>query len=408
MKKPELLIPARGPEELQTAVNFGADAVYVGGETMGLRAHARNFNKDELKEAVSFAHSKNVKVYVTANIFAHNEDLKGAEKYFEEIREVKPDALLVADPGVFSLAKEICPGTELHISTQANNTNYRTVRFWAEAGAKRIVTARELSLKEIKEIRDNIPEDIEIESFVHGAMCISYSGRCLLSNYFTGRDANHGDCTHPCRWRYTLTEETRPGEYLPVMENDRGTYIFNSRDLCMIDHIPDLVEAGIDSLKVEGRMKAALYVAVTARTYRKAIDDYFESPEKYRANLDWYREEIGKCTTRGFCTGFYYGKPGTESMVYGESTYIREYVYLGTVEDTDSTGRAKLYQKNKFSVGDTVEIMKPDCRNIEVRTESIYSPERGEVESAPHPKEEIFVKFSETPEKGDIIRIKPE
>ncbi len=407
-KKPELLIPAKGPEELNIAVNFGADAVYIGGETMGLRAHARNFSDEELKRAVSFARENGVKVYVTANIFAHNADISEAEDYFRKMNDIRPDALLIADPGLFSLARELCPDIELHISTQANNTNYRTFLFWAGQGAKRIVTARELSLKEIREIREKIPSDIEIESFVHGAMCISYSGRCLLSNYFTGRDANHGECTHPCRWKYAVSEMTRPGQYLPLEENDRGTYIFNSKDLCMIEHIPDLVEAGIDSFKVEGRMKTALYVAVTARTYRKAIDDYFESPEKYASNLDWYREEIGKCTTRDFCTGFYYGKPDENSHVYGNNTYIQEYVYLGVVEAVDEKGRALMHQKNKFSVNDSVEIMRKDFRNIKVKVGSIFSPERGEVMSAPHPGEEILASFSEVPEKGDLIRIKPQ
>ncbi len=406
-KKPELLIPAKGPEEFNTAVNYGADAVYVGGETMSLRAGARNFSDEELENAVSFAHKCGVKVYVTANIFAHNGDLDEAEGYFKRLREIRPDAVLVADPGIFSLAKELMPEIDLHISTQANNTNYRTVRFWMNEGASRVVTARELSLKEIREIRDNIPEDMELESFVHGAMCISYSGRCLLSNYFTGRDANHGECTHPCRWQYSVAEMTRPGQYLPIEENDRGTYIFNSKDLCMVDHIPDLVRAGIDSLKVEGRMKTALYVAVTARTYRKAIDDYFESPEKYEENLPLYREEIRKCTTRDFCTGFYYGKPDEGSQIYGSNTYIQEYIYLGQAEETDE-GRALMHQKNKFCKGDRVEIMKKDFRNVDAEVISIYSPERGEAESAPHPKEEIMVRFSVPPEKGDMIRKRPE
>ncbi|MCR4589515.1 MAG: U32 family peptidase [Lachnospiraceae bacterium] len=406
-KKPELLIPAKGPEEFNTALHYGADAIYVGGETMSLRAGARNFSDDELKAAVTSAHEQNVKVYVTANILAHNGDLKEAEEYFRVLNEVRPDAILIADPGVFSLAKELCPDTDLHISTQANNTNYRTVLFWMKEGAKRVVTARELSLAEIKEIRDHIPDDMEIESFVHGAMCISYSGRCLLSNYFTGRDSNHGECTHPCRWEYAVSEATRPGQYLPIEENERGTFIFNSKDLCMVDHIPDLIDAGIDSLKVEGRMKTALYVAVTARTYRQAIDDYFESPDKYRENLPLYREEIRKCTTRDFCTGFYYGKPDGSSQIYEGSTYFKEYIYLGVVQDTDEQGRAVFCQKNKFCVGDRIEIMKRDLKNTEAEVLSIHTPDRGEAESAPHPKEELHVSFSCQAEKGDIIRMKP-
>ncbi len=308
MKKVELLVPANSPEVLKEAVYYGADAVYIGGEVFGLRAKAKNFSADEMKEAVIFAHEHGVKVHVTVNILAHNEDLKDAEGYLTGLRDIGPDALIVADPGMFTLARKICPDIDIHISTQANNTNYLTYRFWYEQGAKRVVSARELSLEEIKEIRNNIPDDLEIESFIHGAMCISYSGRCLLSNYFTGRDANHGECTHPCRWKYAVVEEQRPGEYLPVYENERGTYIFNSKDLCMIEHIPELIEAGIDSFKIEGRMKTALYVATVARTYRKAIDDYLKSPDLYRSNMDWYREEIRKCTYRDFTTGFYFGK----------------------------------------------------------------------------------------------------
>ncbi|MBP5153259.1 MAG: U32 family peptidase, partial [Lachnospiraceae bacterium] len=289
MKKPELLIPAGGPETLKTAVRYGADAVYMGGEAYGLRAKADNFDHEEMVKAVSFAHEHGVKVHVTANILAHNYDLAGAREYFEELKEIGPDALIIADPGMFTLAKNICPDIDIHISTQANNTNSETFKFWYGLGAKRVVAARELSLEEIRQIRKEIPADKEIECFIHGAMCISYSGRCLLSNYFTGRDANHGACTHPCRWKYAVVEEQRPGQYLPVYENERGTFIFNSKDLCMIEHIPELVEAGVDSFKIEGRMKTALYVATVARTYRKAIDDLFESEEKYRDNIPWYR-----------------------------------------------------------------------------------------------------------------------
>lgn len=321
-RKPELLIPASNLEVLKTAVIFGADAVYIGGEAFGLRAKAKNFSKEDMQEGIRFAHENGVKVYVTANILAHNRDLEGARAYFGELREIGPDALIISDPGMFSIARQVWPEAEIHISTQANNTNYMTYRFWWEQGAKRVVSARELSLEEIREIRENIPEEMEIESFVHGAMCISYSGRCLLSNYFTGRDANQGECTHPCRWKYAVMEESRPGEYLPVYENERGTFIFNSRDLCMIEHIPELMEAGIDSFKIEGRMKTALYVATVARTYRKAIDDYLRSEEEYRNNLPWYRDEIAKCTYRQFTTGFYFGKPSEQAQIYDNNTYV--------------------------------------------------------------------------------------
>ena len=352
MRKPELLVPASSLEVLKIATVFGADAVYIGGEAFGLRAKARNFSKEEMAQGIAFAHEHGVKVYVTVNILAHNYDLAGVREYLKELKELKPDALIIADPGIFTYAKEICPEIERHISTQANNTNYETYRFWYKLGAKRVVTARELSLEEIRQIRANIPDDMEIETFIHGAMCISYSGRCLLSNYFTGRDANRGACTHPCRWKYAVMEESRPGEYLPVYENERGTFIFNSKDLCMLEHIPDLLDAGIDSFKIEGRMKTALYVATVARTYRKAIDDCLESEEKYRANMDWYHREISRCTYRQFTTGFYYGKPNEESQIYDSNTYQSDAVYLGTVYETDRKGRARIEQRNKFCVGD--------------------------------------------------------
>ncbi len=406
--KPELLIPASSLEVLKTAVMFGADAVYIGGEAFGLRAKAKNFSKEEMAEGIAFAHAHEVKVYVTANILAHNDDLSGAAEYFKELKEIKPDALIISDPGMFSLAKEICPEIEIHISTQANNTNYGTYRFWWQQGAKRVVSARELSLAEIKQIRENIPEDMEIETFIHGAMCISYSGRCLLSNYFTGRDANQGACTHPCRWKYAVVEEKRPGEYFPVYENERGTYIFNSKDLCMIEHIPDIVDAGIDSLKIEGRMKTALYVATVARTYRKAIDDWFEDPAKYEANMEWYKEEIAKCTYRQFTTGFFYGKPSDEAQIYDSNTYINEYIYLGIVEEVTSDGKVKITQRNKFSVGDQIEIMQPDGTNVPV-TVCAMETESGEaVESCPHPQQVLYVTLSQPAKQYDLLRVRKE
>ena len=404
MRKLELLIPAGSLDVLKTAVIYGADAVYIGGEAFGLRAKAKNFTKEDMKEGIAFAHERGVKVYVTANILAHNEDLPGVEAYFEEMKEVRPDALIISDPGVFAIARKILPDMELHVSTQANNTNYGTFLFWYNQGAKRVVTARELSLKEIKEIRDKIPEDMEIESFIHGAMCISYSGRCLLSNYFVGRDANQGACTHPCRWKYSVVEETRPGEYMPVYENERGTYIFNSKDLCMIEHIPEMIEAGIDSFKIEGRMKTALYVATVARTYRKAIDDYLESPEKYRASMEWYKAEIGKCTYREFTTGFYFNKPDSTTQIYDSNTYVKNYTYIGTVETVFEDGSFQMEQKNKFTVGETIEIMKPDGRNLAVTVEEIRNEEGELMESAPHPKQILKVKLSEAPKAYDILR----
>lgn len=417
MKKPELLVPASSLEVLKEAVIFGASAVYIGGEAFGLRAKAKNFTLEEMAEGIKFAHQYDVKVYVTANILAHNADLKAAREYFKELKTIGPDALIISDPGMFTIAKEECPEIDIHISTQANNTNYMTYQFWHKMGATRVVSARELSLREIKEIRDNIPEEMEIESFMHGAMCISYSGRCLLSSFLAGRDANKGACTHPCRWKYAVVEEQRPGEYFPVYENERGTYIFNSKDLCMIEHIPELIEAGIDSFKIEGRMKTALYVATVARTYRIAIDDYFKDPKLYYDKMPWYKEEIAKCTYRQFTTGFYFGKPDENTQIYDSNTYVNEYVYLGMIEDalsdiTDDKGLnkkgnfVKITQRNKFLVGDEIEIMKPNGDNVKVIVKSMYTEDGKEVSSAPHPQQILFVELSENANKYDILRVK--
>ena len=407
MRNIELLVPASSLEVLKVAVIFGADAVYIGGEVYGLRAKAKNFSKDDMAEGIAFAHAHGVKVYVTANILADNGDLPGVRRYFEELKELKPDALIIADPAVFTIAREVCPEIDVHISTQANNTNYGTYNFWHGLGATRVVSARELSLKEIKEIRQNIPDDLEIETFIHGAMCISYSGRCLLSNYFTGRDANRGACTHPCRWKYAVVEEQRPGEYLPVYENERGTYIFNSKDLCMIEHIPELIDAGIDSFKIEGRMKTALYVATVARTYRKAIDDYQKDPKLYKKNMPWYLDQISNCTYRQFTTGFFFGKPDHETQIYDNNTYIREYTYLGIVGAVEN-GLARIEQRNKFSVGETIEIMKPDGSNVEAKVLRILNEDGEEQESAPHPKQVLYVELSGRADKYDILRRKEE
>lgn len=404
MRPVELLIPASSLEVLKIAVIYGADAVYIGGEVFGLRAKAKNFSMEDMAEGIQFAHEHGVKVYVTANILAHNGDLEGVREYFTQLKEIKPDALIISDPGIYTIAKEICPEIERHISTQANNTNYGTYQFWWNQGAKRVVTARELSLNEIAEIRKNIPDEMEIETFVHGAMCISYSGRCLLSNYFTGRDANQGACTHPCRWKYAVVEEKRPGEYLPVYENERGTYIFNSKDLCMIEHIPELIEAGIDSFKIEGRMKTALYVATVARTYRKSIDDYLTSPEKYKENMDWYLEQISNCTYRQFTTGFFFGKPSEESQIYDNNTYIKEYTYLGIVGERNEEGLYRIEQRNKFSVGEQIEVMKPDGRNIPVTVKRIVDEDGNEMESAPHPKQVLYIDLGQELEMYDILR----
>ena len=449
-KKPELLIPASSLEVLKTAVLYGADAVYIGGEAFSLRAKAKNFSMEEMAEGIAFAHERGVKVYVTANILAHNADLTEAREYFAQLRDLRfspqdgpadqdarPDALIISDPGMFMIAREVWPDVEIHVSTQANNTNYETYLFWWKLGAKRVVSARELSLSEIREIRDHIPADMEIESFIHGSMCISYSGRCLLSNYFTGRDANQGNCTHPCRWKYAVMEESRPGEYLPVYENERGTFLFNSKDLCMIEHVPEMVEAGIDSFKIEGRMKTALYVAAVTRTYRKAIDDYFTGEETYLANMDWYRAEIAKCTYRQYSTGFYFGKPGAENQIYDNSTYVSEYIYLGILEEcyagkggfvkagvnfeTAKDGRedpreitlCRITQRNKFCVGDRIEVMRPTGEDVAVLVQGIYDEEGNPMESAPHAKQKLWVWLANAADggkvgamAGDVLRVK--
>lgn len=408
MKKPELLVPASSLEVLKTAVRYGADAVYIGGEVFGLRAKAKNFSLEEMKEGVEFAHRYNVKVYVTANILAHNSDIEPVKAYFNDLKKVKPDALIIADPAIFTIAKEMLPDMELHISTQANNTNYGTYNFWHSLGAKRVVSARELSISEIKEIRNHIPDDLEIETFVHGAMCISYSGRCLLSSFMAGRDANKGACTHPCRWKYAVVEESRPGQYMPVEENERGTYIFNSKDLCMIDHIPELVDVGIDSFKIEGRMKTALYVATVARTYRMAIDDYFENPKKYEENIPKYKTLISQCTYRQYTTGFFFGKPDETTQIYDCNVYERDYVYLGISGEPLEDGSFVIEQKNKFCVGDKIEIMKADGRDIEANVISITDQDGVAMESCPHPKQIITIKLDQVPEAGDILRMKAE
>ncbi len=402
----ELLIPASSLEVLKVAVMYGADAVYIGGEAFGLRAKAKNFSLEDMKEGIEFAHARNVKVYVTANILAHNYDLDGARKYFEELKTIGPDAVIISDPGMFTIAKEVMPDTDIHISTQANNTNYMTFKFWWEQGAKRVVTARELSLNEIKKIREEIPDDMEIETFIHGAMCISYSGRCLLSSFMAGRDANRGACTHPCRWKYSIVEESRPGEYMPVYENERGTYIFNSKDLCMIEHIPEMVSSGIDSFKIEGRMKTALYVATVARTYRLAIDEFLKDPELYKRRIPFYKSEISKCTYRQYTTGFFFGKPDENTQIYDTNTYVKEYTYLGIVDEKNEQGLYHIEQRNKFSVGETIEVMKPNGDNILVQVKRIVDEKGQDMESAPHPKQQLYIDLGVELDRFDILRRK--
>ena len=407
MNKIELLAPAGDLEKLKIAVLYGADAVYLGGTSFSLRAKAKNFNTEQMKEGIEFAHNHGAKVYVTCNIFAHNEDFEHMADYFKELQELGADALLIADPGVFALARETVPDMDLHISTQANNTNYHTALFWKTQGAKRIVMARELSMHEIKEISQNIPDDLEIEAFVHGAMCISYSGRCLLSNYLSGRDANKGACSHPCRWEYFVTEKTRPNEYMPIVEEDRGTYIFNSKDLCMIDHIPEIIDAGLMSLKIEGRIKTAFYVGTIVKAYREAIDDYLTSPDIYNKKRDsgYYIQEAAKASYRGFTTGFYYGKPGKDEQIYTTSSYIRTYDFIGMVKDYDTeTGFATIEQRNKFVKGDEVEFMLQNGGVFKQTIDEIYTLDGESVNEAPHPQQLLKVKTSHPVKPFDMMR----
>lgn len=404
-KKIELLAPAGDLEKLKIAVLYGADAVYLGGTSFGLRAKAKNFDYDQMKEGVEFAHAHNAKVYVTCNIFAHNDDFDELPNYLRELEEIGVDAILVADPGVFAVARETVPNMDIHISTQANNTNYHTALFWQNLGATRIVMARELSLNEIKGISDNIPEDLEIEAFVHGAMCISYSGRCLLSNYLSGRDANKGACSHPCRWQYYVTEKTRPNEYMPIVEDDRGTYIFNSKDLCMIQHIPELIDAGIMSLKIEGRIKTCFYVGTVIRAYREAIDDYLKDPALYESKKDYYLQEVAKASYRGFTTGFYYGKPNEQDQIYTTSSYIRTYDFIGMVLDYDiKTGFATIEQRNKFVVGDKVEFLRHNGEVFEMVVEEMYNDKGEKITEAPHPQQIIKLKVDKAVENFDMMR----
>ena len=410
MKKrhPELLIPASSLEVLKTAVIFGADAVYIGGEAFGLRAKAKNFSRSDMEEGIKFAHEHGVKVYVTANILAHNDDLPGVREYFEELKEMKPDALIIADPAIFDIAGEICPEIERHISTQANNTNYGTYNFWWRLGAKRVVSARELSLEEIKEIRRNIPEEMEIESFVHGAMCISYSGRCLLSNFMIERDANRGMCAHPCRWKYALVEQQRPGEYYPVEEDDRGTYIMNSKDLCLIEHLPQLIDAGISSFKIEGRMKSLFYEATVVSAYRKAIDSYLADPQSYSFRQQWM-EDLCKASHREFTTGFYFHKPDNLDQNYRTSDYTRDYSFVGIVKSYDpDTGYAKVEQRNKMVLGDRVEVFGPMTDFFEQEISEMYDEEGEAISSAPHPQQIIKIKMAKLVEPFFMLRKRKE
>lgn len=406
MNKVELLAPAGDLEKLKMAIIYGADAVYIGGENFGLRTASKNFTEEEMKQGVQFAHDRNKMVYVTLNIIPHNEDLVGLEDYLRFLDEIGVDAVIVADPGVLMIVRETLPDMEVHMSTQANNTNYQSAKFWYKQGVKRVVTARELSFKEIKELRENIPADMDIETFVHGAMCISYSGRCLMSNYMTGRDANRGECAHPCRWKYSLVEEKRPGEYFPVEEDEHGTYIFNSKDLCMIDQIDKIIESGIYSLKIEGRVKTAYYVATVVRAYRMAIDNYYEDPENYQFDPALLRE-LEKASYRDFTHGFFFEKADETAQNYGSSSYIRNYDFVGVVVDQkDNLTQVEI--RNRIFVGDEVEIIGPNAPTIYTKVEQMYDEDMSPMEVAPRPKELVWMDLGGSFGKDYILRKKAE
>lgn len=404
MKKIELLAPAGDLEKLKIAIDYGADAVYFGGEMFGLRAGAKNFGMEQIKEGVEYAHSKGKKAHLTVNVFAHNEDITQLENYLNQIKEIPIDAFIVSDPGIVMMITEMIPNAEIHLSTQANTTNYKTAEFWHKQGVKRIVLARELTFHEIKELRAKLPQELELESFVHGAMCISYSGRCLLSNFMTERDANRGECSHPCRWKYKLVEEQRPGEYFPIEEDERGTYILNSRDLCMIEHIPEIIESGIASAKIEGRMKSVFYVATIVSAYRRAIDAYYANPKDYVFNPDWL-SELKKVSHREFTTGFYFDKPSNKDQNYLTSAYTREYTFVGIVKDYDQeTKIATIEQRNKMCIGDTIEVFGPNTDYFTQKIEILLNEDNKPIETAPHAQQIVKIKMNQPVAEKFMVR----
>ena len=408
MKKVELLAPAGDLEKFKTAIQYGADAVYLAGDKLGLRTASKNFSLDDIKEATKLAHDLDKKVYLTLNVISHNKDLEGVDEYIQSLDEAGVDAFIVSDPGIFQKVKTLAPSKEIHISTQANITNTATVEFWKSLGADRVILARELSLEEIKEIRDEVKDSIMIEAFVHGAMCMSYSGRCLLSNFMTGRSANMGDCAHPCRYKYYLMEETRPGEYYPITEDEKGSYIMNSKDLCMINYIPELVEAGVDSFKIEGRVKSEYYVATVINQYRRAIDDYYEDIEKYKFNRDnnIYLEEIMKVSHRDFTTAFFFGDVKEASLTYDNSSYIRLYDFIARVLDYDEDKKLmKVQERNKFSIGDEVEIFGPKFYD-KFTINKIYDEDMNEVDNINTPMKEAYIPYDKKVEYNYMIRRK--
>lgn len=408
MQKVELLAPAGNLYKLKIALKYGADAVYIGGESFSLRTAADNFTHEEMREGIEYAHNMGKKVYITANIIPHNRDLAQMEEYFKEIYELGADAAIISDLGAFNICRRVAPELEIHISTQANNTNYATVQAWYDMGAKRVVLAREMTLKEVREIKDNISSDCELEVFMHGAMCVSYSGRCLLSNYMTARDSNYGACSHPCRWQYSLMEEKRPGEYMPVFENERGTFIMNSKDLCMIEHLPELIGSGVLSLKIEGRVKSEYYVATVIGAYRKAIDKYYENPAEYKFNPMWL-DEVKKVSHRDYYTGFFFGIPDTGAQIYGSSSYIREYDIIGIVLDYDEkTSLAKVTQRNRFFAGDEIEIIQPGRDFTTQKIEVLKDENMNDIDVANHAAMTVYIKTDVPVVKDTMLRKKAE
>lgn len=408
MNKIELLAPAGDFEKLKAAVDYGADAVYFGGELFSLRAGAGNFTREEMREGIEYAHAKGVKCYLTINIFAHNSDVEPLMEYLNDIKDMDIDAFIVSDPGIMFMITEVMPDAEIHLSTQANMTNYKTAEFWMSQGVKRIVLARELTFEEIIELREKLPPEMEFEAFVQGAMCISYSGRCLLSNFMIERDANRGACAHPCRWKYALVEEQRPGEYYPIEEDERGTYILNSRDLCMIEHIPDLVQNGIASAKIEGRMKSAFYVATVVGAYRRAIDAYYDDPENYEFKEEWMTE-LKKVSHREFTTGFYYNQPTNKDQDYLTSAYTREYTFIGVVKDYDpETCMATVEQRNKMSIGEDIEVFGPYTDFFEQKLEVMLNDEGEPIEAAPHPQQIVKIKMEQPVGENFMLRKRKE
>lgn len=408
LNKPELLAPAGNLEKLKTAVTYGADAVYIGGEEFSLRVAADNFTPEEIAEGVKFAHERGRRVYLTANVIPHNKDVNEYADFLRSVKDTGIDAVILSDLGIFSITKEVAPDLDIHVSTQANNVNWKSAETWYKMGAKRVILAREMSLEEIREIREKTPKELELEAFVHGAMCISYSGRCLLSNYMAGRDGNHGECAHPCRWKYFLMEEQRPGEYMPVYENERGTFIYNSKDLCMLEHVDKLVQSGLSSFKIEGRVKSEFYVATIVKAYRRAIDDYFnavEAGEEYRFDPSLL-DEVKKVSHRDYTTGFYFGRPDGNEQHYESSSYIRNYDMVGVVTGYDEErGMAKVVQKNRFFKGDTVEFLRPYGDFCSQKIEFMTDGDGNEIEVANHPQSLVYIKTDVKLEPDTFVRM---